>query len=239
MTSARWTNEKCGEVLATGQGCAFPAGRCPVHEESRPTDPEPAGPDEGAQTTPARTPRAQTTDIRNLAHEALKAVSELNASPTLATRFVNAIKATQSLGEPEWTFDEKFAEAALLGSIMHGIPPRDREDWEELEKTHDPYTLQLLYRWYPWTWGEDIALDKVEDGAGLMDHQKAWTQLMQERKEWGERHPGWEDIDDLLSDPPPWRTRIRSRYGPNPPKASIGYKHPPFRPEEADEDDDW
>lgn len=243
MAGTNPSNEKCGATLANGRGCAFPAGRCPSHEELRPAAAEPEVADVPAPAPRARKRKPETPDIRKLAQDALEAVSNSNASPTLATRFVHAVRAVEAMGPSKGDEVENLREAALLGSIMHGIPPRDREDWEYLEEIMDPYSMHLLYRWYPWTWYEDIALDKVPNGAGALHDPDPEAQFMRERKEWGERNPGWEDLDEM-PEPPPWRTRIRSRYGPNPPAASVraGIAKPAWPPEhddDEDDDDDW
>ena len=103
-------------------------------------------------------------------------------------------------------------EAVLLGCLGVGIPPRDREDWEWLEETVDNATLAMLYRWYPYYWYEDIMLD-IAPNYLAFGYEEASYQFLRERKAWGERHPGWAD-DDIWLEPPPWRTRIPSRYDP-------------------------
>jgi hypothetical protein len=210
MTDEWPTPEQCGATLKSGRKCAFPIDRCPAHEQRRAA--ERAG---GAPPVDARPP-----DMRTLARAALQAFSDSNLSPTLATRFVNAIKTTESMGEPARDSAETLREAAIMGGIMHGIPPRDREDWEMLEEIMDPYTMLMLYRWYPWTWYEDIELDRLRDSSEMHDDSPN-AQIVRERKEWGEKHPGWEYLDEL-PEAPPWRLRIRSRHDANPPERRPG-----------------
>lgn len=196
-----------------GQPCQFFAANCPLHDNL-------AAPPSAAEaaSTGAEPEKRERVDIRRLARNALEAVSEDAASPAYAARFVHAIKATEAMGEEPETLQEQMAMAALLGGVMHGIPPRDREQWELLEQNFDRRTLLDLYRWYPMTWFDDIRLDKTPPPwCGKGDY---FDQLMEERREWGLRHPGWDD-DDVDIEPPPWRVRVRSKFDQHPPSTFI------------------
>ncbi len=209
MNDTKPSGVKCTKERADGKLCRYVTGSCPVHDDLG----APPAPSEAASTGPEPADK-ERVDIRRLARNALEAVSEDGASPAYAARFVHAIKAAEAMGEEPETLQEQMAMAALLGGVMNGIPPRDREQWELLEQNFDRRTLLDLYRWYPMTWFEDIRLDKTPPPwSGRGD---CFDQLMEERRQWGERHPGWDD-DDVEIEPPPWRLRIRSKFDQHPP----------------------
>jgi len=59
------------------------------------------------------------------------------------------LRAIHGLGEPPESQERSAAEAALMGMVMHGLPPRDAEEWALAGEVFTPDALAMMRTWDP------------------------------------------------------------------------------------------
>lgn len=59
------------------------------------------------------------------------------------------LRVIQSLGEPPVSRERMAAEAALMGMVMHGLPPRDPEEWALAGEVFTPEGIAMMRGWDP------------------------------------------------------------------------------------------
>lgn len=131
-----------------GEICLYEAAYCPIHP--RTGEPGGTGPADFFELPkPSEGRPGGPFDPRKLAQTAMRAVSRGEASPNVALRFVRVLESLHRLGETGEDRELALKEAAVIGSIMHGIPPNSPENWTIAEKFYDVTTLDFLRHMHP------------------------------------------------------------------------------------------
>jgi hypothetical protein len=137
--------ERCGYPTKAGHPCGWPAAECrvPWHRQ------RPAVPGTGPAPSPA-TPQpagVEEHDLRALAWWVIAETLGNRIDPPKAS-VVNAIMRTLSSLGPEPAGEERALEDVVLrGLLMHGIPPRDEEEWVRAAELFDDEALAEFRRW--------------------------------------------------------------------------------------------
>ncbi len=132
----------CGQPTPLGP-CRYPAPACPLHT------PETTQSSVRSPQSPSSAPSPHLSDIdsRRLARQALQQAFLGSASPLQAARLAYAIRALASLGPEPQDLIDAARETALRGRIMHGMPPRDPEQWALAATLYDDQALEEFRRW--------------------------------------------------------------------------------------------
>jgi hypothetical protein len=165
----------CHQPTNTGHDCRYPADRCPLHAPELPVP-----------SARQRDPK-DDLNIRALAQNAIARVFDGAASPLQTSRLVRALRSFQTVEPDPWDREEALRGVELSGRLMHGMPPRDPEQWALAREMYDDDGMREFIRWakhyndpYPLdldeqlnspTW--DSKYNYVEGGWGLPDSQPA------------------------------------------------------------------
>ena len=133
------TREICGAAPTKAGGyCHNPAGRCRIHTEAPPLT-----------TSPTILP-SRDRDIRAIGWWLLDGLVAGTVDPRTASVLASVLRVMSSLGPDEMTREDQLKEVELRGLLMHGVPPRNEEEWERARRTFEPEFLDIIER----KWGE-------------------------------------------------------------------------------------
>ena len=146
-------DHRCGAITRAGGRCLNGrAERCPYHsDEERERGRASASPCE--QDVP-RDPRRHAIGGRDLHAAGWLLLGDLLESEDLdparrASAGATLLRAIHGLGEPPESQERSAAEAALMGMVMHGLPPRDAEKWALAGEVFTPDALAMMRTWDP------------------------------------------------------------------------------------------
>lgn len=154
---------RCNATTKKGTPCTFLAEECPhrksgLHRE-RETGPAAMrtsaaldfpSPPPAARQGPTRIARAfAERDLRGVLWEVLESLVMSDAEGKTATAAASIARAIASLGEETGDREQSLRETAVIGSVMHGIPPRDAAQWAIAERLFDAETVRALREWDP------------------------------------------------------------------------------------------
>jgi hypothetical protein len=170
----------CGAPTLAGSPCRWPAKGCPVgthrrfREGTRPqklaAPPERAvgqrpGSEDGGRNH-AAPPSAWDSilrhDIPEVAWGALRGLTDGTLEDRTGSVMATLLRVLIAAGESGPGDEAALREVELRGLLMHGLPPRDDEEWALLESTFSPEAVAEVRRWPPLL--EAHALDSVKPG---------------------------------------------------------------------------
>lgn len=150
---------KCNAPTTKGPPCQWDWDECPHHDDSKKPLPRPRKPptpdkrDELPNTERAASPAfdiaLEKRDLRSLFWLTLEGVIHGEMSEKLAAIVATLGRAIQALGEEDTDREEALAEAVVIGTVLHGFPPRDEKGWEIARRHFDEHTLAGLEDWKP------------------------------------------------------------------------------------------
>ena len=88
-------------------------------------------------------------NLRDLFWLTLEGVLHEELSEKLASIIATLGRAIFALGEEDIDREAAIAEAVVIGTILHGFPPRDEQQWEIARRHYDEHTLARLEDWKP------------------------------------------------------------------------------------------
>ena len=150
-------NEKCRVTTLAGRPCGWEAAKCPVpsHRTQRAARPGAAPPPSAESSTAATSPIASAEpplhvgarDLTGLGWWLVERVILGAVSTAEAAVLASVMRVLAGLGPGEMDRDSALREAQLRGLVMHGIPPRNQEEWELAEAVFDEEALAEFHRW--------------------------------------------------------------------------------------------
>lgn len=144
---------KCGAPTQQGTACRWDSEKCRHHQGWR------DGPraDAGERTSDTTTASAELRpapdaiekrDIHGLAWWALRGLTTTELDARTGSVIASLLRVVLAAGEAGLTDDEEARrEVELRGLLMHGIPPRNDEEWERLEQSFSPEAVEEVRRW--------------------------------------------------------------------------------------------
>lgn len=154
---------KCNAPTQKGTPCNYDRDKCP-HTSHRanarghlpiPQQPRLEGDEFSDEPSPNREPSPEfdaaleTHDLRSLFWLTLEGVIHGHMNEKLAAIVATLGRAIQALGEEDTDREETMAEAVVIGTLLHGFPPRDEKQWEIARRHFDEHTLAGLEDWKP------------------------------------------------------------------------------------------
>lgn len=109
---------------------------------------------DGAPERPARDGHEGAIARRDLHAVAWRLLEELFEDDRVdAARRASAgatlIRVVEALGEPPVSRERAAAEIALRGMVMHGMPPRNAEEWALAEELFTADAIEMMRGWQP------------------------------------------------------------------------------------------
>ncbi len=147
-------SEICGAITRKGGRCQNRLGAdCPYHSDEQRARAA-ASPPPGAPDPNRGRMRSDAVAARDLHGVAWALLEGLLADDTVdAARKASAgatlIRVVSGLGEPPVSRERAAAEIALRGMIMHGLPPRNAEEWALAEELFTPEAVAMFRTWKP------------------------------------------------------------------------------------------
>lgn len=145
-------NAICGAITRKGGRCQNRLGdHCPYHTDEQRARASGPAPDTEARRQPGRREAIAGRDLHAVAWALLE---DLLADDTLdagrrASAGATLIRVVEGLGEPPVSRERAAAEIALRGMIMHGLPPRNAEEWALAEELFTPDAIAMFRTWKP------------------------------------------------------------------------------------------
>ncbi|MFN0146830.1 MAG: hypothetical protein ACKVT1_09980 [Dehalococcoidia bacterium] len=154
--------EKCLVTTRAGAPCGWDVDRCPVpahrrerelarHDVKVEPPPPVAAPQPATTPPPARPfeppPEVGGRDLVGFGWWLIERVIGGAISTAEAGVLASLMRVLAGLGPGEMDRDSALREAQLRGLVMHGIPPRDAEEWALAESIFDDDALAELHRW--------------------------------------------------------------------------------------------
>lgn len=140
-------SELCGAPTRAGSSCRRPKAACSWHGGNA----NPAAP--GNVETSANGPRALPVpsavterDLRKFSWWLAAKVLRAELEPQRASVLATLVRVLASLGPDPMSEREALAEVELRGLLMHGIPPKNAEQWARAEAIFAPETLAEIER---------------------------------------------------------------------------------------------
>lgn len=148
----------CGAITRKGRRCQNSRGAaCPYHTDEERTraaaGSEPNA--KGREDSPARRDAIARRDLHAVAWRLLEDLLEDDGvdAARRASAGATLIRVVEALGEPPVSRERALAEIALRGMVMHGMPPRNAEEWALAEELFTPDAIAMFRTWEPG--GED------------------------------------------------------------------------------------
>ncbi len=147
----------CGAITRKGGRCLNRRGPgCPYHtdeERARAHDSDQAGGEAPpAMAAPApREPAIAGRDLHSVAWRLLEDLLEDERvdAARRASAGATLIRVVEALGEAPVSRERAAAEIALRGMVMHGMPPRNAEEWALAEELFTPDAIAMFRTWKP------------------------------------------------------------------------------------------
>jgi hypothetical protein len=153
-------HDVCGAITRKGGRCQNRRGAaCPYHtddERARAHAGDPLDRDAPAAAAPAGRGNAIAgRDLHAVAWMLLEDLLEDDQvdAARRASAGATLIRVVEALGEPPVSREQAAAEIALRGMVMHGMPPRNAEEWALAEELFTPDAVAMFRTWKPG--GED------------------------------------------------------------------------------------
>lgn len=151
----------CGAITRKGGRCQNRNGaNCPYHTDDQRARGHAEDPTEGDARPrgAASETRENAIPVRDLHAVAWRLLEDLLEDDRVdAARRASAgatlIRVVEALGEPPVSRERAAAEIALRGMVMHGMPPRNAEEWALAEELFTPDAVTMFRTWKPG--GED------------------------------------------------------------------------------------
>ncbi len=136
---------RCGAPTQGGTACRFPADRCPHegHARARET-PSRQSPSREASAAPLR-----TRDLRALGWWLIEEALAGRITPPEVSAVNRMMHTILQLGPAPESDERALQEVALRGLLMHGVPPRTRDEWRRAAEIFDDEALAEFRRWPP------------------------------------------------------------------------------------------
>jgi hypothetical protein len=128
----------CNLPLRNAEPCRYPGNRCPLH-------PRPELHTSETGTQPA--PPTSKPGVHELMRDALNRLRTGQTSALASGRYMRGILAFHKLGFEPLEEDEVLAEIELRGCLMHGLPPRNQEEWDLAREKFDDEAIAEFERW--------------------------------------------------------------------------------------------
>jgi hypothetical protein len=150
-------NDVCGAITRRGGRCQNSRGAaCPYHTDEERTraaaEPEhrPDPESGGGELSPGRDAIAKR-DLHAVAWRLLEDLLEDDRvdAARRASAGATLIRVVEALGEPPVSRERAAAEIALRGMVMHGMPPRNAEEWALAEELFTPDAVAMFRTWEP------------------------------------------------------------------------------------------
>lgn len=160
--------ERCGAPTQEGSPCRWPIEQCPVasHARVRATGQKPqhAAPakDGERRRPPVILEGIARRDIAGTGWSVAAALADGSIDQRDAAVFASILRVLLAAGSGGIADDDALREIELRGLLMHGLPPRDEDEWELLKRTFSPEAVREVVRWQPLLEGD--AFDAVEPG---------------------------------------------------------------------------
>lgn len=150
-------NDVCGAITRKGGRCQNRRGtECPYHTDDERKRGH-AGDQFGGETEPRGA--APAGRDKAIAGRDLHAVAWLLLEDLLEDDRVDAarrasagatlIRVVEALGEAPVSRERAAAEIALRGMVMHGMPPRNAEEWALAQELFTPDAIAMFRTWKP------------------------------------------------------------------------------------------
>jgi hypothetical protein len=154
-------HDVCGAITRKGGHCQNRRGAaCPYHTDDQRARGRAEDPGESDDRPRGAGPAARESAIagRDLHAVAWRLLEDLLEDDRVdAARRASAgatlIRVVEALGEPPVSREQAAAEIALRGMVMHGMPPRNAEEWALAEELFTPDAIAMFRTWKPG--GED------------------------------------------------------------------------------------
>lgn len=140
--------------MKKGGPCPWPLERCPVEAHSKwraghregDSAPDP-GPVHAASPAAAAPEGLRERDLRVLAWWLIAGVLSETVDTRQASVVAGLIRTLVALGPAGASEEEALREVELRGRLMHGLPPRDEDEWARAEAAFTPDALAEFRRW--------------------------------------------------------------------------------------------
>jgi hypothetical protein len=142
----------CGAVTRNGGRCQNRLGdRCPYHTDEQRARAQSPAPGAAAPRRPGRREAIAGRDLHAVAWALLEDLLEDDGvdAARRASAGATLIRVVEGLGEPPVSGERAAAEIALRGMIMHGLPPRNEEEWALAEELFTPEAVAMFRTWKP------------------------------------------------------------------------------------------
>jgi hypothetical protein len=135
--------EPCGALTLKGEPCKIARMSCTVHRRRQPAPRWPLTRAPGSHPGEERAPAAKESlpippavtehDLRGFAWWLVSRLLSGELDTQRAGVLATLLRVLSALGPEPASRERAFAEAALRGRMMHGLPPRDAAQWELAE----------------------------------------------------------------------------------------------------------
>lgn len=148
-------NDVCGAITRKGGLCQNRRGAaCPYHtddERARATSAQEPIAQEREEGIPGRRDAITARDLHAVAWRLLEDLLEDDRvdAARRASAGATLIRVVEALGEPPVSREQAAAETALRGMVMHGMPPRNAEEWALAEELFTPDAIAMFRTWKP------------------------------------------------------------------------------------------
>jgi hypothetical protein len=161
------SEEKCGATTKAGGRCNYRRARCPHHQKGRAaanqlrpsiptTELEVAAGDDSSLAAgraqvgygPELRDRAlEERDARRLAWWVAGEMARGTLETQRGTVLSSVLRLLHTMGPEPADQEDALAEVEMRGMLMHGLPPRDPEEWARAERTFNDEAMGEFHRW--------------------------------------------------------------------------------------------
>ena len=103
-------------------------------------------------------------DLREVAWWMVQQILKADLDAQRAGALVSLMRLISSLGPEPMALEEALAEVELRGLIMHGIPPRNAEEWERASRIFSADSLAEFKRRHSPRYGDGSYVSEPLDG---------------------------------------------------------------------------
>ncbi len=120
-----------------------------MQQRSQPRPPDSDGDTERLVLSPEEEKAYESRDLRTVAWRFLSEIRHAPEFLKLSAPAASMMRVIFALGDEPEDRAAAIAETAVIGSILHGIAPRDEDQWAIAERIYDDATLDDLRHWTP------------------------------------------------------------------------------------------
>ena len=110
-------------------------------------------------------------DLRTVAWMFLAAIRHDRDFIKLSAPAASMMRVILALGEEPEDREAAINETAVIGSVLHGIAPRDAAQWAIAERIYDKATLDDLRRWKARDFASFAATGHTDDESRIAPHE--------------------------------------------------------------------